>query len=937
MKITKKILEAYLACRTKGYLELRGETGTKSDYEVMTDAVVRASREEALLKLVTRYGEEEACRGLLVTVEVLMQRKPLLADATIEDELLSIRCDALKRTEGASTVGSHHYLPVLHNHGDKIGRQQKLLLAVVGLVLARLQGVRPAIGWVAGGPDGLLCKVLLSAKLYQEAERVLDEVKSLQAGGDPPKLALNDHCHVCEFRPKCRKQAEQADDISLLGGISEKELKRYHRKGIFTLTQLSCTFRARKRSNRVKRQDHDRYPALQALAIREKKIHVYGTPDLPSKPVQLFFDAEGVEGAGFVYLLGVLVVEGDSHSMHSFWADDPNQEVQIFDSFLDLLAGYEDFSLFHYGAYEKALLRRMRNVVTRSALVDRASDKAVNVLSLLRSCVYFPTFSNGLKDVGRYLGCTWKDEKSSGLQSLVWRARWEQDGNPVWKNKLVTYNAEDCAALKKTTECIQTIGDAARSRSAGAISAPSSSTIAWADEVGRPSIRREFCRVKFTLQDFDYVNSCAYFDYQRDKVFLRTSKVVKKASRKRCTKVAWPKATRVVTINDDSCPTCGGKRITQLTNRRQSKLAFDLKVTAGGILRQVIRCRSTTHWCQDCRMKFSPVNFKRRDKHLPGLKSWAIYQHIVHRINLSHLEVLFRDCFSLRVNRAELQGIRALMAHRYQKTCARILARIVGGKLLHADETEINLQNDKGYVWVMANLEDVLFMYKPSREAAFLKPLLQGFTGVLVSDFYSGYDSIDCPQQKCLVHLIRDFNKDLLENAFDGELKELATGFGKLLRSIVATIDKHGLFKRHLQQHKAEVSAFFRTLELRGFRSDVAEAYRMRLLKNEAKLFVFLDYDGIPWNNNPAEHAIKSFAYFRQFTDGQMGEQGLTDYLVLLSVQQTCVYHGVSFLKFLLSQEEDVEEYCRRGRNKNPPPTVEVYPKNFVRNCFKAS
>ena len=71
----------------------------------------------------------------------------------------------------------------------------------------------------------------------------------------------------------------------------------------------------------MKRTSHPRYAALQALAIREKKVHVYGTPDLPRKPVQVFLDAEGNEDGSFVYLLGVLVVEGDSQKMHSFWAD----------------------------------------------------------------------------------------------------------------------------------------------------------------------------------------------------------------------------------------------------------------------------------------------------------------------------------------------------------------------------------------------------------------------------------------------------------------------------------------------------------------------------------------------------------------------------------------------------------------------------------------
>ena len=47
-----------------------------------------------------------------------------------------------------------------------------------------------------------------------------------------------------------------------------------------------------------------------------------------------------------------------------------------------------------------------------------------------------------------------------------------------------------------------------------------------------------------------------------------------------------------------------------------------------------------------------------------------------------------------------------------------------------------------------------------------------------------------------------------------------------------------------------------------------------------------------------------------------MEEGGLSDYLVLLSVYQTCKYRGVSFLKFLLSRESDVEAYCQRRQKK---------------------
>jgi predicted RecB family nuclease len=277
MKITNEVMEGYLNCKTKGQLKLAGESGTLSDYEAMTFQARRASLEATLARLAARLGEGDACRGVQVTPETLKRGAPILVDAILEDENLSIRFDALKRADGPSKLGGHHYLPVLHAHGDKVGREQKSLLAVLGLVLARVQGLRPAMGLVARGSEGRLGKVRLDAKLYRQAGQVLDELNRLQAGGEPPRLTLNRHCQVCEFRKRCRKQAEQADDLSLLRGMSEQEISRQNSKGIFTVRQLSYTFRVRRRNKRAKRQSFPRSFALQALAIRENKIHVHGS------------------------------------------------------------------------------------------------------------------------------------------------------------------------------------------------------------------------------------------------------------------------------------------------------------------------------------------------------------------------------------------------------------------------------------------------------------------------------------------------------------------------------------------------------------------------------------------------------------------------------------------------------------------------------------
>lgn len=177
---------------------------------------------------------------------------------------------------------------------------------------------------------------------------------------------------------------------------------------------------------------------------------------------------------------------------------------------------------------------------------------------------------------------------------------------------------------------------------------------------------------------------------------------------------------------------------------------------------------------------------------------------------------------------------------------------------------------------------------------------------MLISDFYSGYDSLPCKQQKCLVHLIRDLNGDFRKNQFNVELKFIITRFGVLLRSIVETIDKYGLRRRHLQKHQKEVGAFYRTMDQDQYETEIAAHYQKRLIRNREKLFEFLTHDEIPWNNNNAENAIKPFAKYREMAGPLGTRKGLEDYLVLLSIQQTCKYRGISFLEFLKSGQKNL-------------------------------
>ena len=126
-----------------------------------------------------------------------------------------------------------------------------------------------------------------------------------------------------------------------------------------------------------------------------------------------------------------------------------------------------------------------------------------------------------------------------------------------------------------------------------------------------------------------------------------------------------------------------------------------------------------------------------------------------------------------------------------------------------------------------------------------MKEFLKNFRGVLVSDFYSAYDAIECPQQKCLIHLIRDFNEDLQKNAFDEEFKNMARAFTLLLRTIVGSIDKYGLKRRHLRKHKRDAERYFVDILRKKYTSEPARKYQKRFEKNKGKLFTLSWYISI--------------------------------------------------------------------------------------------
>lgn len=908
VRLDNEIFESYLTCRYKAFLKQENASGKKSDYEIMQQELMSKYKEYASRQLLFCCRNSSVLRKPISAIEALQKGTKFIFDTLLEADNIDSRYDALEKVIGKSDIGSFHYAPILFSEKEKISKENKMMLAFQGFVIGNIQNRTPQYGKIIHGQRFKTVKVNLQ-RIIPSIKRLTNEISNFISDGNPPKLMLNSHCKICEFKDSCRNKAVEKDDLSLLAGISEKDIKKLNGRGIFTVTQYSYSFRPRRKRISMRNIRRPHFFDLKALALRENKIYIYEKPELPTAKTHIYIDIEGDPDRGFNYLIGILVVEdGSEEKSYSFWADNETEEEYIFGQFLAVIRNYPVFRLFYYGSYEKKFLIRMscKSAHHNFELIQKVVKNSLNILSSFYSNIYFPTYSNELKDIGSYMGFKWTEEDASGIQSIVWRRKWETSRNDEHKQKLIQYNIEDCLALRKVVDFVYKISS----------NSPEADNNLKPEFVSHHGLktqtgRRLLGHTKFPFPDLDYINQCAYFNYQRDKIFIRTNRNVQEIRRrKKKKKIFYTRINEYVEFKAPfKCPLCGCKTLSKAG--RFYRITIDLKFFRNGMKKWVTKYLIRYYRCFVCHKLITPKKYQGiNSKYGHNLVSWVVYQNMANGMSFDQIDKTLNDIFELPIGADNLYRFKYETAEYYHKTYQKLLNNIVKGNIIHADETKINLRDESGYVWVFTTMEEVAYVYTKTREGDFLKGLLKGFGGVLISDFYAAYDSIECPQQKCLIHLIRDLNDDLFKNQFDEELKEMIQQFTVLLREIIGTIDKYGLKRRNLNKHKKGVRKFIRIVANKAYISELAQKYQKRFLKTQNKLFTFLDYDGVPWNNNNAEHGIKQFALFRNRREGLFTQSRINDFLILLSIYQTCKYKGINFLNFLLSKEKDVDKYA---------------------------
>ena len=911
--LTNSVIRDYFKCEYKAYAKQQEQVGTILEFETLENKISEDIKERYYSQLLS--DKKQVLNDFDLKKIIWPFIEMYVVNPSLKTKDLDISFDAIRiinKSHKNEPSYDFRYCPIEIIPREKITANDKLVLAIKCLVFSQNLNLCIETGQIIHGYSMSRVNIKLISYL-KNAQKHLKKILSLTNKKVPPDIYWIEHCKVCEFQKFCKDKLIERDDISLLSGINKKDAIKWKNKGIFTILQLSYTFKPKKRE-KLDSACTKTDASLKALALRDQKVYVKELPNIKTYETEVYLDFEGIPDENFIYLIGALIITNNQESHLYSWIDSKDKQEDLFRWLFEILKRYQDIHIFHYGNYEIKALEKFNKCADNFYCkeIDFIKNNSINILPFLTSRIYLPTYTNGLKEIASFLDFSWTKKDASGIASIVWRKKWELFNDEDAKNDLILYNKEDCLALKLVKQWLNTINSK--------LNAIDDNIFCRTKEV-EVANKPKWGDTNYKISDFEDVNRLAYFDYQRNRIFIRTNKKIRKVINRsrRINKSKSIEVDKNIKVYPETCPDCGGKEL--LIKDKKVKVLIDLKFIKGGIKRWVQKIESGIFECQHCQKRFTHdeydqlIRYRSNFKYGHNLISWCIYEYVVHQNSYAKISNMLSDYYGLEISLWAIPNFRKKFAHNYMTTYEELKQCLIKGELICADETKIDLLDSQSsaYVWVFTSMTSIVYLPRLTREGDFLQEFLGDFNGVLISDFYSAYNSLNCLQQKCLVHLIRDLNNDFVKNQFDNEFKVFVIEFGKLLRKIIVeTIDRYGLKKRYLGKHKRDVDNFFTDFVDKESDSEILEKYQKRFKKYREKLFLFLNHDGVPWNNNNAEHAIKPFTKYRRDNNGKVTEKTLSEYLVLLSIQQTCEYRGLNFLEFLKSGEKSIENFSAK-------------------------
>jgi transposase len=359
--------------------------------------------------------------------------------------------------------------------------------------------------------------------------------------------------------------------------------------------------------------------------------------------------------------------------------------------------------------------------------------------------------------------------------------------------------------------------------------------------------------------------------------------------------------TRVVRHGLERCPDCGGRLGTESVAWRREVIELPppqpVEVTEHVVLKR---------WCGLCREAKVPTLDLQGQVLGQGrvgvrLASLIGYLRLALRLPYRQIQDYLATLHEVHLSLGELVAVLHRVRQRGEGALAQLKGDLAAQGHLHADETGWREGGHSGYVWAWSTAGASAiryFEYQASRAQRVVEEMLgERFQGVLISDFYAGYNAYRGPHQRCWVHLLRDLHELKEDHAEEAEVVEWA-------QAVRTMYDEAQTFLGRASppsptEREATYQELWRRCEELGLayaraKGHPCQALAKRLMRHQDELFQFVRREGLPADNNLAERSLRPLVVMRKISGGTRSEEGSKTQLGLASLFSTWRARGLN-------------------------------------------
>lgn len=380
--------------------------------------------------------------------------------------------DVLIKQSGWSLWGDWCYVPIEVKLGKKPKLDYQLVGAYHGYLLAQMQGTWPPTSWLA-----LREGRYYAIDLPQQWPKLLQQLQacweSLQAPEPPEVFIAHSRCDLCRWYGHCYGVATARQHLSLLPGVTAARYGHLGQQGVTSVAALAAANPQQLASlpgfgltvaEKLITQARSTLENRAIARIQAGRPFALTPSDLPSAPVELYFDIESAPDLDLIYLHGVLVVDHTTQEerFHALVAETPDQEAQAWQQFLDLVMAYPTAPIYHFCPYEAQTVRKLCHQYgpLGERELGQLLGRFVDIHWAVTEAVILPIESYALKPMARWMGFEWRDPEANGAQSICWYEAWMATGNREALGSILRYNEDDCRATYRVKQWLATFGAA---------------------------------------------------------------------------------------------------------------------------------------------------------------------------------------------------------------------------------------------------------------------------------------------------------------------------------------------------------------------------------------------------------------------------------------------------------------------------------------------